>query len=318
MIVVAGEALVDLLVAPDGSVAARPGGGPVNAARTIGRLGGSVAFLGRLSADRFGEGIRTLLAEDGVSLALAEPAERPTTLAVAELDGHGRATYRFHVAGTSAPALVPADLAAAWPLLADPGRRSILHLGTLGLVLEPMASTLIGLVGELPATTLLAVDPNCRPALIDDLDRYRARLGAVLRRADLVKVSDEDLATLAPGRPARAAAEALLELGPRLVLLTSGGEPALAITAAGSVEATVPAVVVEDTVGAGDAFSGAFVAWWEAAGLGRDSLADPVAVADGLGAAVAVAAMTCERVGASPPTLGELAERGVPWPARRG
>ena len=58
MIVVAGEALIDLIVAPDGSVAANPGGGPYNTARTIARLGQPVTFLGRISSDRFGRDLR--------------------------------------------------------------------------------------------------------------------------------------------------------------------------------------------------------------------------------------------------------------------
>ena len=91
MIVVAGEALIDLLVHPDGRLAATPGGGPFNTARTIARLGGEVAFLGCLSTDRFGGELRDALASDGVDLALAATTDAPTTLAVAELDGHGAA-----------------------------------------------------------------------------------------------------------------------------------------------------------------------------------------------------------------------------------
>src|SRR4029453_2048042 len=84
MIVVAGEALIDLLVRPDGRLVAGAGGGPFNTARTIGRLGGQVAFLGRLSTDRFGATLREGLAESDVDLSLAETTDAPTTLAIAE------------------------------------------------------------------------------------------------------------------------------------------------------------------------------------------------------------------------------------------
>ena len=94
-IVVAGEALIDLIVASDGRISAIPGGGPYNTARTIARLGGDVAFVGRLSSDRFGRTLRAALTADGVRLDLVSATDDPTTLAVAELDSHGTASYRF-------------------------------------------------------------------------------------------------------------------------------------------------------------------------------------------------------------------------------
>ena len=62
-----------------------------------------MAFLGRLSTDRFGRILRDALAADGVDLSLAAGTDSPTTLAVAELDEAGAASYRFH-AETSRPA----------------------------------------------------------------------------------------------------------------------------------------------------------------------------------------------------------------------
>src|SRR2546427_4548027 len=105
MIVVAGESLIDLIVRPDGRVEAIPGGGPYNVARTLGRLGRPVAFLGLLSNDRFGSILRNGLAVEGVDLGLAPATDAPTLLAVAELDEAGGATYRFYVEGTAAPSL---------------------------------------------------------------------------------------------------------------------------------------------------------------------------------------------------------------------
>ena len=105
VIVVAGEALIDLIVHPDGHLTAVTGGGPFNTSRTIARLGGEVAFLGRLSEDRFGQQLRRALMADGVDLSFTETTDAPTTLAVAELDDRGAATYRFHTADTSVPGL---------------------------------------------------------------------------------------------------------------------------------------------------------------------------------------------------------------------
>jgi fructokinase len=308
MIVVAGEALVDLLLHPDGHLTAIPGGGPFNTARTIARLGGAVAFLGRLSSDRFGGILREGLVRDGVDLSLAERTDAPTTLAVAELDDDGAATYRFHTAETSAPGLTREAVGAA--LAAGP---RAFHVGTLGLVLEPMASALAGGIAVVGEATLVMLDPNCRPAVIGDREAYLDRLRLVMRRTDVVKVSGDDLGYLAPGVAPSAAARALLEQGPSVVLLTDGGRGVAVITSAGTVEIPVPAVPVVDTVGAGDSFGGAFLARWIERGLGRAELADEAAVAEAVTRAIEVASVTCQRAGADPPRRAEL-----DWPAAPG
>jgi fructokinase len=75
------------------------------------------------------------------------------------------------------------------------------------------------------------------------------------------------------------------------------------------ISAEVPAVTVADTVGAGDAFGGAFLAWWLGNGLARSDLCRADLVREALHAAVEVAALTCTRVGAEPPWLAEVAGR---------
>ncbi len=312
MIVVAGEALIDLIVHPDGRLAAVPGGGPFNTARTIARLGVPVAFLGRLSEDRFGRILRDALASDGVDLSLVEFTVAPTTLAIAELDDSGAASYRFHTADTSAPGLSGNAVRAA--IAANP---EALHVGTLGLVLEPMAQALIDEIARATATTLVMVDPNCRPLVISDRSTYLGRLNAVLRRADVVKVSADDLAYLAPDVPALAAARelldhgpaaarTLLDHGPAVVLLTDGRNPVVCLTPTSTFEVGVPATSIVDTVGAGDAFGGAFLARWIERGFGREALDDEAALRDAVTLAIQVATLTCRRPGADPPRRDEL------------
>jgi fructokinase len=305
MIVVAGEALIDLLVHPDGRLDAVPGGGPFNTARTIARLGGAVRFLGRLSSDRFGERLRASLSADGVDLSLAETTDLPTTLAIAELDDRGAATYRFHTAETSAPSLSRDAVRAAVAT-----RPQAFHVGTLGLALEPIASALAGEIGAVGDETLVMVDPNCRPSVFGDRGAYLARLEPVLARADVVKVSGDDLAYLVPGTGSREAARSLLERGPAVVLLTDGGDGVVVLTRAATLDIPVPAVAVVDTVGAGDAFGGGFLARWIERGLGRAELADPVALRDAVTLAIEVAGITCRRPGADPPHRSDM-----DWPA---
>lgn len=306
MIAVTGEALIDLVAGQDGRIIARPGGGPFNTARTIGRLGLPAAFLGRLSADRFGRLLRATLDADGVTLAVPEPASVPTTLAVADVDSAGSARYLFYTEGTSVPALDYPALAGALP-----AGVTALYAGGVALATEPVATSIARLVaGDLPPDALLMVDPNCRPEVVTDRQGYLARLSAILRRADVAKVSVEDLdyLTLGGSAPAAAAA-ALLGQGPALVLLTDGPRPARAFLADEVISADVPAMDVADTVGAGDAFGGAFLAWWLGNGLARSDLFRADLVGEALRAAVEVAALTCTRVGAEPPWLAEVAGR---------
>jgi fructokinase len=181
-----------------------------------------------------------------------------------------------------------------------------LHVGTLGLVFEPVAAALEAVVAAIAEDTLVAVDPNIRPAVAARAAGYRERLGRLVARADLVKVSDDDLAWLDPGTEPVAAARALLDRGPRVVLLTRGAAGVAVVTAAG--EAEVPALPVDvvDTIGAGDAFGGGFLAWWSRAGLGTADLGDLGAVMEATRFAVLVAGRTVARAGASPPRLEEL------------
>jgi fructokinase len=301
LIVVGGEALYDLVLRADGSVDAHPGGGPFNTARTIGRLKQPVAYLGRLSSDRFGETHARMLADDGVDLGAVARTDEPTTLALAELDEAGSARYRFYAADTAAPGLTPEEA-----LVLLPGTVAMLHVGTLGLVLEPLASALEAAVGRLSRTALVAVDPNVRPWAIPDEGDYRARLERVLRQSHLVKVSEEDLGWLAPRRRPLDAARELLDLGPLVALVTRGGEPALVVSRDRDTEVPVPRIQVADTIGAGDAFGGAFLAWWRSHRLGRNALTDHARVTEATRFAALVAAVTCTRAGASPPRLGEL------------
>jgi fructokinase len=305
-VVVAGDALVDLIVRPSGELVPVPGGGPYNSARALGRLGVPTAFIGGLAGDWFGRLIEQGLRDDGVDLRLAQPTDRPTTLALAEVGADGSAAYRFYIDGTSASAVQFGPLAGGLP----PSTRAVLA-GTLGLVLEPMATTIESMIGALHADVLLLLDPNARPVIIPEPEPWRARVARLLPRADIVKASTEDLAFLRPGETAEAAAAWIAGQGPRVVLVTDGGNPVTVL--AGDVVERVPAAAVNvvDTVGAGDTFGGAFLACLVNEGIGRDGLGDPDAVLRAARFAVRASSFVCGRAGADPPTLSHLGG----WPA---
>ena len=300
MITVAGEALIDLIVDRAGQVDPRMGGGPFNVARAVARLGQPVTFLGRLSGDRFGQLMRADLERNGVRIAVTDPSDEPTTLALVDVDAAGVPAYHFYLAETSAAAIGPAESVL-------PAGVSALHVGTLGLVMEPVGTSIEGLAVNAPADVLVMLDPNCRPGAIPSRPAYLDRIGRILRRADVVKVSTEDVAYLYPGLDADAAAAELLRPGPACVLVTDGAAPVRAYTTAKQTEVDVPAAPVVDTVGAGDSFGGAFLAWWTGNGHGRDALADPELVREATQASVYASVVTCTRRGAEPPWAYELA-----------
>ena len=327
MIVVIGEVLVDLVAEGGGRFAARPGGGPYNTARTLARLGAPVVFAGRLSHDGFGRMLRDRLEADGVRLGISEPSALPTTLAVADIDEGGSAQYSFYLEKTAAADVSYDDLATTVTATTVTGATVTgatavaVNGGALGFVMDPIASSIERLVAEaLPADALLMVDPNCRPGTIDDREGYLRRLNRIFARADVVKASVEDLAYLFPSLPPEEAAATLLRQGAALVLVTDGPRPARAFLPTFSptfspkgreISVAVPEVDVVDTIGAGDAFGGAFLAAWAEAGLGHAELRDPApetadAIRDALAFAAEAAARTCARPGADPPSRAEM------------
>jgi fructokinase len=228
---------------------------------------------------------------------------RPTTIALADLDENGAATYHFYADGTSASAVGEAAAAAALRLAP-----TALHVGTLGLVLEPLATAVKALVDGVDCDVLVLLDPNCRPTVTTDRGRYLETVAHCARRADVVKVSDEDLAFIFPGAEAVQATRSMLRPG-AVGLVTRGADAVTIVTAGQAVDVPVPQVTVVDTVGAGDGFGGAFLAYWDEHGLGRGDMDDLERVIDGVRFGAQVAAMICERAGADPPRRSEVEAR---------
>ena len=297
MITVVGEALIDLVIDPDGTVTAALGGAPFNTARACGRLGVDVSFVGALSRDRFGSMLMAQLVADGVDVSHSPLVGVPTTLAAAELDERGTARYRFYIDGTSAPALIDSPVLAAG---------DVVFTGGLGLVLEPMATTVESMVTTATDDVLVVVDVNCRPLVIADRDRYVARVDRVIGRSHVVKVSDEDLAYLAPDDDPLDAARALRERGPIAVLLTGGGAGVHVVTGEGERFVPVEPVDVVDTIGAGDTFGGGLLAWLAVQRIGIEGVRDLDVLARAVRAANVAAAVACTRRGADPPHRRDL------------
>ena len=298
MIVVCGEALIDQLPSPNGRQRETPGGGPFTTARALARLGIPTQFLGRLSTDAFGQQLRDLLAADGADLSLTSFGPEPTTLAIAEVGADGHAAYRFVIDGTSGSNLTRQMV----PAMFSPDVKA-LHVGTLGLVFEPVATTIADLVEREHRKRLVMVDPNIRPSAVPN----RSRLDRILAQSTIVKASDADVTWLYPELDLQSAARALLARGPALVVVTLGSQGAFGVCSGTQVRAAAPSVDVVDTIGAGDAFGAALLAWLsDHDRLDRHLHLDADELRAALEFACLVASITCTRAGANPPWRSEL------------
>ncbi|MFE1268080.1 carbohydrate kinase [Streptomyces sp. NPDC058758] len=292
---VIGECVADIVRGPGAADVVHPGGSPANVAYGLARLGRPTTLLTQLADDPAGRLVAAHLTGAGVRLAIGGvPARTPS--AVVTLDGRGQAAYAFDIAWT-----LTAEEPPATP---EPVRH--VHIGSIAAVTEPGAAAVLALTGRLRPAATVSYDPNVRPALMGEHGPAVGRVERCAALADVVKASDEDLAWLYPGEPVEAVAARWLALGPAVVLVTRGGDGALAVTREHTVAAGAPAVAVVDTVGAGDSFMSAVLdalAGRDRAGLaalGADDLAGLLARAG------AAAAVTVSRAGARPPDRAEL------------
>ncbi|RIH88071.1 Fructokinase [Calidithermus terrae] len=307
MIIACGEALIDFTSLPYGGRTVyrpHPGGSLMNVAVASGRLGAPTGFLGKVSHDAFGRLLRQHLQESGVSLGWVVEAREPTTLAFVHLET-GEPEYSFYAGGTADRSLEIEELPAL-------PKDAALHFGSISLVLEPTAGTLEYLMQQESRRRFLSLDPNVRPGLIPDRAAYLERLEGWLGLVDLVKVSQADLEWLYPGESPKSIAQDWLAKGPALVLVTLGGAGSLALNANATRLVPVPKVEVADTVGAGDSFMGAALAWLHRHGrlsrAGVGGLEEP-GLEQLLTFANQAAAINCTRPGADPPWGHEVDSR---------
>lgn len=305
MILCCGEALIDMLPrqtsAGEAGFAPHAGGAVFNTAIALGRLGVETGFFSGLSTDLFGQILTDGLAASNIDSQLAARSARPTTLAFVKLV-NGQATYAFYDENTAGRMLSQQDL----PSL--PASVTTLFFGGISLVNDPAASTYATLQSKAGARVTM-IDPNIRPGFITDEPAYRTRITQMLTRADIIKISDEDLHWLnGPGDP-QALARTLLSRGPKLVFLTEGAKGARAITETQNRFVAGASVTVADTVGAGDTFNaGALAALHAAHALTKTALHSlPDATLDAaLSLGNRAAAITVSRPGANPPWAHEL------------
>ena len=305
MILCCGEALIDMIPghAEDGSSCFVPcaGGSVFNTAVALGRLGANAGFLGGISSDFFGGLLRETLVESGVLAEQLIMSDRPTTLAFVRLVD-GEPAYAFYDENTAGRMLSPETV----PDIPD--AVSTLFFGSISLISEPCGSFFESLAARERERRVVMFDPNIRAGFVDDEEAYRARVDRFFGLSDIVKLSNEDLAWLTGGS-GNSEINSVLDRGPRLAVVTSGGEGAAAYTRSCTVEVAAKKVDVVDTVGAGDAFSAGMLAAISNRGLLRKERLSDLSeddLASFLAFGSTVSAVTVSRTGANPPYHHEI------------
>jgi fructokinase len=307
MILSCGEALIDMLprTSTTGEACFAPyaGGAVFNTAIALGRLGAPSAFFSGVSTDMLGEILADTLTASQVDTQYLARSNRATTVAFVKLVD-GQATYAFYDEGTAGRMLSTDQLPAL------PADTQALFFGGISLVNDPAASTYEALQAREAPARITMIDPNIRPGFIAGQEPpYRARIERMIARADIVKLSDEDLHWLEGPGDVSALARKVLAMGPKLVFITEGAEGARAVTANQNRFFAATKVTVADTVGAGDTFNaGALAALHAAGALTKSALtAIPDATLDAaLSLGTRAAAITVSRPGANPPWSHEL------------
>lgn len=300
-----GEALIDFVPVSFGdgpAYAPRCGGSPYNAAKSAALAGAPTGFLGALSTDLFGEMLAADLDAHGIDVGAAPRLDAPTTLAFVDLQT-GDPRYAFFNEGTATRRIAPDPAAFA------PAPDDVVDFGSISLIDPPGADAIVAFAEGVAGRARISIDPNARPSMMTDVESWRRRIERILAVADIVRLSDEDLAALVPGTTPADFAEARLARGAQLVVVTHGAAGAQAWTAGAHVRVPGIAVPVVDAVGAGDTLFGTLLATLAAGGHtapGALARLTETGLRATLERAVAAAALNCTASGCAPPTAAAV------------
>lgn len=257
-----GELLIDFtMVSADGegypTMAAHPGGAPANFLAALAKYGKKTALLGKVGTDAFGRLLRGTLEGAGIETrGLAAADDVFTTLAFVTLDASGDREFSFSrkPGADTCIRFEEIDLS-----LIDEARA--FHFGTLSLTDEPARSATRQAVAYAKAHgKLVTYDPNLRKPLWKNLDEAKEQMLWGLRQADVVKISDEEVAFLFGLNPQDGAKHILAEFGVKLVFVTCGADGCFFMNARASGQVPgLSGIQVVDTTGAGDIFGGSAV-----------------------------------------------------------
>lgn len=306
-IAVLGEALIDLIAGADGTFQPHLGGSPYNVAIGLVRQGIQTCYLSSFSDDTFGDQLHASLVHEGVQVPLKRRSLWPTSIALVTVDHCGQATYRLYRKGI-------ADKDTSFEEIVEnlPDALRVFHTGSLAITPSqlPKIRKVFDLMHE--RDLLVSIDINIRLRASIDEKKYLDGVRSLLKDADIVKASDDDLNAFGLAADVRESAEIIFEeMESGLLLLTQGTGGVTLFSEQGTIDRpSYPVPSLVDTVGAGDTFHSAFLACLSRSGeLSRSvSRCSPAVLSSALEFASAAAAINIARPGCSPPTQQEVAE----------
>ena len=301
-VVAMGELLIDFTPGGTNSKGMKmftqnPGGAPANVLAMNARLGGKTAFIGKVGQDAFGTFLRDVLRGERIDTSgLVFDPVTPTTLAFVHLDEKGDRSFSFYRSPGADQMLAPKEVALS--LIDDCG---VFHFGSVSLTHDPSRSAVFHAAEYAKKQCrLVSFDPNIRPMLWDNTEDTRIQIERAMKYADILKVSEEEMAFLTGTQDLDAGSKCLLDKGMALVLVSLGEQGAYYRNHCSF--GCVPGYPVNavDTTGAGDAFIGAFL--WKAKRMMREELAfmNPVQLKQMVKFANAAGALTTTGSGAIP------------------
>jgi len=298
-IVCFGEALIDFKETTSLGFQGYCGGSPLNVAVAAARLEAKVGFAAQISRDQFGDALMEHLHTNRVDTRFVTRSDDPSTLAfVGEVNGE--AVFDFMANGAADTRYDPQPR----PILPESTR--FVALGSISLLQEPTATSIVEIIAKHRERTTVFFDPNVRPALIRSREAYLTQLQGLVGLSHITKVSTQDLEWLYPGEALDTIAERWLAYGAQAVIITQGGDGVtLYRSDHAPIDAHAPAVDVVDTVGAGDTLSGSLLVALLNKNPDVHKLSDDD-WRDALTYAANAAAFNCTRAGAQPPTTEEL------------
>ena len=301
---VLGEALMDCISQPDGSLQPLLGGSPYNLACAAALQGADVGFINPFSTDVFGQSLLDHLVANKARPLLPRSA-LPTSLAVVQLN-HGQPSYGFYREGIADRDYQVADVVA----LLEASPPGVLHTGSL-MAMPPEHHKVLHVVAAAKRLGwVISVDVNLRPRVAADVPAYVSAVRELAALADWLKASDEDLELLGFKDVIYSNAHSLAThwraQGCSRVALTFGAQGAFVQVGVAQAQGAAPQVQVLDTVGAGDTFWGNCLADWVLHGSVDHPEVAEQRVAITLQRALEAAAINCSRKGCQPPTADEL------------
>ncbi|KAF5741961.1 fructokinase-5 [Tripterygium wilfordii] len=264
LIVSFGEMLIDFVpdvagvsLAESGGFIKAPGGAPANVACAITKLGGAASFIGKVGDDEFGRMLVDILKKNDVnSDGVCFDREARTALAFVTLKKDGEREFMFYRNPSADMLLKESELNMGLIKQAK-----VFHYGSISLITEPCRSAhMAAMKAAKEAGILLSYDPNVRLPLWPSPEAARDGIKSIWNYAELIKVSDDEVAFLTQGDALRE--DVVLSLwhdNLKLLIVTDGEKGCRYFTKGFKGSVGGFSVKTVDTTGAGDAFVGALL-----------------------------------------------------------